>query len=105
MRRGAISKRRSEGSGYARTSAALERKQKREALRRAEDDLAYWNDVLRPAQIEEAEYRLDGQRNRLADQKEELAQLEKMYGEDDLTEETEEIVLSRARPWSAAFAT
>ena len=33
----------------------------------------------------------------MAYQKEELHQLEKMYKADDLTEETEEIILTRAR--------
>lgn len=47
--------------------------------------------------LEEARLRLQGSRDRIKDQQEELDQLEKMYSEDDLTEETEEIVLSRAR--------
>jgi multidrug efflux pump subunit AcrA (membrane-fusion protein) len=69
----------------------------REKLRRAEDDLQYFVEVQRPQRIEEAEHGLEGRRDRIADLKEELGQLEKMYKEDDLTEETEEIVLHRAR--------
>ncbi len=69
----------------------------REKLRRAQDDLQYYMEVYRPQRIEEAEHGLEGRRDRIADLKEELGQLEKMYKEDDLTEETEEIVLHRAR--------
>jgi len=50
-----------------------------------------------PLRLEEADHSLQGTRNWIADQTEELKQLEKMYKSDDLTEETEEIVLSRAR--------
>ena len=69
----------------------------REKLRRTQDDLQYFLEVSRPQRIEEAEHGLEGRRDRIADLKEELGQLEKMYKEDDLTEETEEIVLHRAR--------
>ena len=46
--------------------------------------------------IEESEHRLQGTRDNIQDQEEELAQLQKMYKADDVTEETEEIVLKRA---------
>jgi multidrug resistance efflux pump len=51
----------------------------------------------RPLRLEESEHNLTGTKNWIADQTEELKQLEKMYKGDDLTEETEEIVLMRAR--------
>ena len=53
-----------------------------------------WEKAMR---LQEADLRLQGSKDNLADQEEELAQLEKMYKSDDLTEETEEIVLKRQR--------
>ena len=74
------------------------------ALARAEFDaknaqtaLERFEKVEMPLRIEEGEHNLQGLRNWAADQTEELAQLEKMYKADDLTEETEDIVLKRAR--------
>ncbi len=63
----------------------------------AEDDLQSFLKVLRPFDERAAEQSL-----KMADQfveyaAEELRQLEKMYKADDLTEETEEIILKRAR--------
>lgn len=75
----------------------LQDEEVREKLRRAEDDLRHFLEVSRPRRMEEQEHNLEGRRDRIADLKEELGQLEKMYKEDDLTEETEEIVLHRAR--------
>lgn len=51
----------------------------------------------RDLRLKEADQRLQGTRDAIADQEEELRQLEKMYKADELTEETEEIVLMRAR--------
>src|ERR1043166_7318617 len=59
---------------------------------RALDD---FEKVEMPLRLEEADHGIQGTRNYIADQTEELAQLEKMYKADDLTEETEEIVLKR----------
>jgi HlyD family secretion protein len=74
------------------------------AIARAEFDaknaqtaLEKFEKVEMPLRIEEGEHNLQGLRNWAADQTEELAQLEKMYKSDDLTEETEDIVLKRAR--------
>lgn len=50
-----------------------------------------------PLRLEESDHNLQGTRNWITDQSEELAQLEKMYKADDLTEETEDIVLKRTR--------
>ncbi|MFH0947039.1 MAG: hypothetical protein V2A76_17755 [Planctomycetota bacterium] len=66
-------------------------------FRRAEDDFKYYREVDLPRRIEEEELSVQGYRDSITDAQEELAQLEKMYGEDDLTEETEEIVLRRTR--------
>jgi multidrug resistance efflux pump len=63
----------------------------------AQQALDHFVNVERPLRLEEADHNLNGTKNWIADQTEELKQLEKMYKADDLTEETEEIVLSRAR--------
>lgn len=63
----------------------------------AEEDLAYFEDVTRPMRERGAEEDLKSVTEYLAYAAEELAQLEKMYKQDDLTEETEEIILRRAR--------
>ncbi|EMI19483.1 hypothetical protein RMSM_03573 [Rhodopirellula maiorica SM1] len=68
-------------------------------LARKEARQAYDNfvDVDRQQQIMSAEVQLKRSRESLEYVEEELNQLEKMYQEDDLTEESEEIVLKRAR--------
>ncbi|MEM9080817.1 MAG: hypothetical protein AAGC74_09020 [Verrucomicrobiota bacterium] len=63
----------------------------------AETDLAYFEEVGKPARIESAEESLHTAELYLTYEKEELEQLLKMYEEDDLTEETEEIILVRQR--------
>lgn len=74
------------------------------ALRKAEVDAqaaADWFDrfmkVEKDLRLKEADQRLQNTRDSLADQEEELRQLEKMYEADELTEETEDIVLKRTR--------
>lgn len=74
------------------------------ALARAEFDaknaakaLDHFLATDKPLRLEENDHNLQGLRNWETDQVEELAQLEKMYAGDDLTEETEDIVLKRAR--------
>ena len=64
---------------------------------RAEEALQRFLEIEKPERIAQSAYNLEGTENRLQDQTEELEQLEKMYKEDDLTEETEEIVLRRTR--------
>ncbi|WP_345683873.1 HlyD family efflux transporter periplasmic adaptor subunit [Novipirellula caenicola] len=68
-------------------------------LTRKEARLAYDNfvNVDREQQIKAAEVQLKRSQESLEYAQEELNQLEKMYQEDDLTEESEEIVLKRAR--------
>ncbi len=63
----------------------------------AAEALERFEKIEMPLRLEEADHQLQGMRNWVTDQTEELTQLEKMYKADDLTEETEDIVLKRAR--------
>ncbi len=65
------------------------------AARIAAEDLKYFTEIGRKAREEEAADNLEGARQRLENAREELVQLRKMYEADDLTEETEEIILKR----------
>ncbi|NIP95078.1 MAG: hypothetical protein GWO24_17175 [Akkermansiaceae bacterium] len=67
------------------------------AYKRAKDDHDYFNEVSRPLQEETAQRSLESAERYLEYATEELNQLLKMYKEDDLTEETEEIILKRQR--------
>ena len=67
------------------------------AEKRASEELKRFLTVGRDSYIELAEYSLQNAKNYLEYQAEELKQLEAMYEADDLTEETEEIVLKRTR--------
>lgn len=67
------------------------------AARNAADDLAYFTNISRKAQEERALETEKRSRQALENEREELRQLEKMYKADDLTEETEEIILQRQR--------
>lgn len=79
---------------------------KLEALRRAalhaKEELDYFTETRRAADEEGAAQRLLRSEQVLANQREELSQLTKMYEADDLTEETEEIILERQRAAVAA---
>jgi len=73
-------------------------------LARAEQELAFaektlkgYREVERPLEKEEHEQRERSYKHSIADQEDEIAQLGKMYKEDQLTEETEEIVLKRSK--------
>lgn len=72
-----------------------------EAARRAkmegEQDMAYYEDTERAMEERNAKENVKRIEQNLAYNKEELDQLEKMYAADELTEETEEIILQRAR--------
>ena len=63
----------------------------------ADEDLNYFLNINRSFLDESAEFSLKNAQQSLEYSEEELKQLEKMYKADDLTEETEEIVLKRAR--------
>lgn len=72
--------------------AANERAEKMNA-----EDRKYYFDVQRPFSLKMAEFNLKRAHNSLEYSEEELRQLEKMYAADEVTEETEAIVLKRAR--------
>jgi len=63
----------------------------------AAEDLKYYLDVSEPLRRKSAEFSIRSSENYLAYALEELKQLERMYKADDLTEETEEIILKRQR--------
>jgi multidrug resistance efflux pump len=65
--------------------------------REAKEDFARYNEIDRPLAIKSAEFMIKYYNFNLDYEKDELEQLEKMYKADDLTEETEEIVLKRQR--------
>jgi len=67
------------------------------SYRASREDYAYFTRTERALAYETAEFNLLAAQQRLEYEKEELEQLEKMYHADDLTEETEAIVLKRAR--------
>jgi multidrug efflux pump subunit AcrA (membrane-fusion protein) len=71
---------------------AAERKQKRAA-----EDLARFLKVDKPRHIEEAKFSLKSAEFHVLSSKDELTQLEKMYRDKDLTEETEQMILKRYR--------
>ena len=63
----------------------------------AQDSFAGYLEFDRQYAIESAKFSLKRARNSLEYQEEDLRQLERMYKEDELTEESEELVLTRAR--------
>lgn len=75
----------------------LELDAKRKSKIQAEDDFAYFEEVRRPMNERAARERLKSYQNYLSYSEEELRQLKKMYENDDMTEETEEIILKRAQ--------
>ncbi len=62
-----------------------------------EEDRKYYFDIVRPFQLNINEFELKQAKDYLEYAQEELDQLEKMYQADEVTEETEAIVLKRAR--------
>lgn len=75
----------------------LRLEQSRLAMEHAEEDLEYFKEVTLPMRERSAKEDLKSTRNFLLYAEEELKQLQKMYDEDDLTEETEEIILQRQK--------
>tara|TARA_Y100001934_G_scaffold118670_1_gene145207 strand:- start:216 stop:1748 length:1533 start_codon:yes stop_codon:yes gene_type:complete len=61
-----------------------------------QEDLARYQKINRPHSEKAAEFNLKTYKDNLSYLQEELKQLKKMYEADDLTEETEEIILQRA---------
>lgn len=68
-----------------------------QTFQRAKDDHKYYVEVSRPRLEESTKRTLQSAERYLESATEELKQLLKMYEEDDLTEETEEIILKRQR--------
>lgn len=66
-------------------------------LARMQEDLDDYVKILYPALIRESEWAVKKAEFNVAYRKENLSQLEKMYKEDNLTEENEEIILFRTR--------
>jgi HlyD family secretion protein len=75
----------------------LDTKLAERAKSHAAEDLARYEKIDRAFQQKASEFNVQRASNFLEYVQEELKQLEKMYKADDLTEETEEIVLKRAR--------
>jgi HlyD family secretion protein len=65
--------------------------------RQANDDYTYFEAVGREQREKGTRFNVKNAEQRLDNAREELKQLEKMYKADDLTEETEEIILKRQR--------
>ncbi|HPD16792.1 MAG TPA: efflux RND transporter periplasmic adaptor subunit [Planctomycetota bacterium] len=63
----------------------------------ADEDLQRYTETDRPMAVKQAHVAVQNATNYLEYETEELRQLEKMYKADDLTEETEEIILKRQR--------
>jgi multidrug efflux pump subunit AcrA (membrane-fusion protein) len=63
----------------------------------ADEDLKRYNDVEREQAKKSAAFGLESQQHRLEYAMEELKQLQQMYRDKDLTEETEEIILKRQK--------
>jgi multidrug efflux pump subunit AcrA (membrane-fusion protein) len=72
--------------------------------RETKEDYKRYTEIDRPMTVKSAQFMLKYYKSNLDYEKDELDQLEKMYKADDLTEETEEIVLKRQRQ-SVEFAT
>ncbi len=77
--------------------APLDREQAELAKKQSDEDFKYYQEVEREFSEKSNEQRLKSMKDALDYTAEEMRQLEKMYKADDLTEESEEIVLRRAR--------
>ena len=82
------------GKAEKATPLSLERASREKV--QAEQDLAYFEDEARPMQERAAREDVKEVTEALSYAQEELNQLKKMYEKDNLTEETEEIILKRA---------
>ena len=74
----------------------------RHAAEIAKEDHAYFTKTHRKAAEETAAQKLERKKQMLSNQQEELKQLAKMYEADDITENTEEIILTRQKDDVAA---
>ena len=87
----------------AEESLPIELQQLRRTTTEATDDLDYFVKTGRPLSERDAQETLKQITDQLSYAEEELSQLKKMYEKDDLTEETEEIILTRAQNDVASF--
>ena len=78
-------------------SLPLDREAAERAKKHADEDFERYEKIDRPLSVKHTRFAVKRAKDYLDYQKEELRQLEKMYKADDLTEETEEIVLRRQR--------
>ncbi len=84
-------------SKHLQETAPIKLEAARRAAEIAKEENAYFTRVRRKAAEETAEQARKRNEQLLANQREELKQLEKMYAADDITEETEEIILIRQK--------
>ena len=89
--------RQSEETKHKEEASAIELQSAEMAFHNAEKTLATFKEVLMPMKIEEAQLGIQSTKDRLKESEEQFAQLQKMYGSDELVEETEEIVLAREK--------
>ena len=75
----------------------LKQQAAKRAHRIASEELAYWESTGKAQREKNSKFNLRNAEQRLEGAKEEMKQLEKMYKADDLTEETEEIILKRQK--------
>jgi hypothetical protein len=75
----------------------MDLEQAERANREAKEDFERYNEIDRPQTVKSANFMVKYYNFMLDYEKDELDQLEKMYAADDLTEETEEVVLKRQR--------
>lgn len=78
-------------------SLKMEAEETERSDREAQEDYKRYTEIDRPMTVKSAEFMLKYYKSNMEYEKDELEQLEKMYKADDLTEETEEIVLKRQR--------
>lgn len=82
---------------FMKESTAMDLESVNRSAKEAESDLAYYLETQEAEDLKSAELNLKFAQYNLEYAQEELEQLEKMYAADDLTEESEEIVLLRTR--------
>ncbi len=78
-------------------STPLKLEAAKRSQRRADEDYDYFEATGRAQREKVARFGVKSSEQRLENEREELAQLQKMYQADDLTEETEEIILKRQK--------
>jgi multidrug resistance efflux pump len=85
------------GLKMAEATTPMDLAQAQRQLKESQEDLARYLKIDQPMRKKRTDFSLKSDENYLEYELEELKQLEKMYQADDVTEETEEIVLKRQR--------